>query len=95
MAFEPKFVVAITFTTNPHAIVIKEDWIYGYNRAKNLNNGCNRNQTHSIFYSTNLESQPNFYLEPRGFFQVEPDATYDAKLFRFFGKFRDFSIYYH
>lgn len=80
------FFVAITFTTNPRAVVIREDWIYRNSRAKMYSYGLNRNQTYSIFYSTNLERQPNFTLEKRGFFEREFDATYDAKLFRVFGK---------
>lgn len=85
--FEMAYVVAITFTTNPRAVVIRKDWIYGYSQAKTLNNGINCNQTHSIFFSTDLEREPNFNLERRGFFEREPDATYDAKLFRFFGEY--------
>lgn len=81
------YVVATTFTTNPRAVVIRKKWIYQYSEAKNLNHGVNRNQLHSIFYSTDLEKEADFDLEKRGFFEREPDATYDAKLIRFFGEY--------
>lgn len=80
------YVVATTFTTNPNAVVIKKDWIFGYSEAKNLNHGINRNQIHSIFVSMDLTREPNFDLEKSGFFEKEHDATYDAKLKSFFGK---------
>lgn len=81
------YVVAITFTTNPRAVVIKKDWIFELREALSLNNGVNRNQTISIYYSNNLNNEANFGLEVRGFFDPDEECCYDAKLYRFFGKY--------
>lgn len=81
------FVVAITFTTNPCSIVIKSNWIYQFSEARNMNNGINRNQTRSIYYSNNWNDNAKFDLEVRGFFDPTDEGCYDAHLYKFFGKY--------
>lgn len=80
------YAVVITFTTNPRPIVIRKEWIFDYSEAKTLNNGINRNQIYSVYYSSNLESVADFTMEKKGFFVRDEDGVYDAKLYRFFGK---------
>lgn len=87
------YVVAITFTTNPRAVIIRKSWIFNLSEARVLNNGVNRNQTISIFYSNDLNREPNFALEVRGFFQFGEDGCYDAKLFRYFGEYISCSLF--
>lgn len=80
----------------PRALIIRKEWIYQLYEAKTLNNGINRNQTHTVFYSTNDEKNPDFSIQKRVVFDdnVEDadrtDALYAAKIYRFFGKYRNF-----
>lgn len=80
------FAVAVLMTKPPQAVVIRKSWIYKFSETKTLNNGANRNQTHSVFYSPFEERAADFSAPLKEIYQFYPDACYNAKIVRFFGK---------
>lgn len=84
------FAVAILTTKPPTAVVIRKSWIYKFAESKTLNNGTNRNQIYSIFYSIDIDEVANFAAPITESFDPFADACYHAKIYRFFGKFWDF-----
>ena len=55
-------VVVVYLMKYNHLITIPTKCIYKLRLAKAVNNCVNRNQTHLIFFSDDIHSQPNFHL---------------------------------
>lgn len=71
-------------------VVGRVDWIYKLNLAKSLNNRINRNQTHTIFWSKDIEKDPVWTNSPqvqcRIIFNEDEDSFFQAKIIKCFGK---------
>lgn len=82
------FALAILITKPVAAVVIRKSWIYKFSESRTLNNGTNRNQTYSIFYSTDIDEIPNFAAPYAETFDDLADESYCyyAKIYRFFGE---------
>lgn len=72
-------------------VVGRIDWIYKLDLAKSLNNRINRNQTHTIFWSNDIQKNPIWEISPevqfRRIYDESKDGFYRAHIIRCFGKF--------
>lgn len=62
------------------------DWIYELSPAKTLNNRINRNQKHLIFWSPNINRQPDFSLPISNVYFNDRDGMYRGKILKCFGE---------
>lgn len=77
----------------PRSLVIRKEWIFGLSECKTMNFGVNRNQDHTIYYSSDANSTADFTVAKKTTFDDEIEAArqenalYIARIYRFFGVF--------
>lgn len=77
----------VAFLNNQNKnVIIPYFWCDDIDWAKTINNGLNRNENHLIFYSPDIEKDPDFTLTTRSTFDSNSDGCYFGKLKRSFSK---------
>lgn len=79
--------VAINLIECGKNVVVPMKFVYSMYRWIAYNRRINRNQVYLIFYSTNHNQMPKFFLTKRNKFDEAIEACYFAKLLKCFGKF--------
>lgn len=78
--------VTVVLIYSKKKLVIPIKWVYSLDILQLLN-GCNiRDRVYTIYYSTDLTSEPNFHLPISIHFDEVKPAIYKAQVGRFFGK---------
>lgn len=65
--------------------VIPLRWVYSFNPENWINDGMNPSESHKIFFSRNIEDNPNFNSETKSSLDGE-SGCYSATIRKLFGK---------
>lgn len=79
--------VAVNLIDCRQNVVIPMKYVYTLCRWAAYNRRINRNQIYQIFYSQNMDKDPNFFLDLRQDFTATVDACYRAQPLKCFGEF--------
>lgn len=78
--------VTIFLVDSKKKLVIPFKWVFSLDILQLLN-GCHvRSKIYTIFYSNDLEVEPNFHMPISEIFDEENPACYRAQIGNFFGK---------
>lgn len=77
---------AIILIESKEKLVIPSKWIYSLDIVQVFNIGISHTKTHKIFYSPNLNDEPDFKASLEREFTIQRKCCYEAKIYRFFGK---------
>lgn len=68
-------------------VLIPDYWCDTFNLAKSINCGLNKNENHLIFFSPDLDKNPEFTLPVRETFDSDGDGCYFGKILQAFSKY--------
>lgn len=77
----------VTLNQSNEKFVIPVKWIYSFDIVQALNYGLSKTKSHIIFYSPNLQAEPNFRLPLRDLFELGGDGCYKAHIWYLLGKY--------
>lgn len=77
----------VTLKPSKKKLIIPAKWIYSFDIVQALNYGLSKTKSHIIFYSQNLQIEPNFRLPVRDLFAENIDGCYQANIWYLMGKY--------
>lgn len=81
----PVFCAAI-LTASKIVVTIKSEWIKDFSDAKSYSKGVKISNRHIVFFSNDINDEPNFELPIGCEINVEQPALFVANIYRFFGE---------
>lgn len=77
----------VKLSQSTEKLVIPVKWIYSFDIVQALNYGLSKTKSHIIFYSPNLQAEPNFRLPLRDSLENGSDGCYKAHFKYLLGKY--------